>query len=262
MSHQNHDYYIFGLQRTGTNYIEILLHRNFVTRKLNPGSRAWKHSINHPDGYQKNQPTVIIYKNPYTWIESLCLRNTVDWLKRQRDYPADEKPSGALLFGPKNLNVVNLAKTYAHWVDSWALNEDIIERRNTIIVMYEDLLDDKKRDLILTNVMNTFSWTPVRNPQNAPPHQPRRPGGRPHRLNAPKLPQQPPTNQSPPTPNPTQRRWINAHPGSISQSTDYTADRGEYYSKMMPSRLGPKHIAAINDVIGEDRMRTLGYFMI
>lgn len=143
------DYFIFGLQRSGTNYLEQLINQNFNGRRANRVNKCWKHSINIPEGYNDQQPTLIIYKNPYTWVESICLRNTVDWLKTQKDYPAQEGPD-ELLLGPNEINIENLAKTYNHFLNTWLWNRSWNVK--TCVIKYEDLLITNSRNSILSGI--------------------------------------------------------------------------------------------------------------
>ena len=147
------NYFIFGLQRSGTNFLEQIMTRNFGANKQNRNNACWKHNIDPPEGWQSQRPTFIIYKNPYTWIESICFRNTVDWIKRQKKYPANEGPD-ELRLGPQHINIKNLALTYKHFHDSWIpKNED---NKNIMVIRYEDLLIEKERTKILTKINTDF----------------------------------------------------------------------------------------------------------
>lgn len=149
-------YYVFGMQRSGTNFLEQLLKMNYGAKKRNATTSAWKHSIDDPtEGWQKKLPTIIIHKNPYAWVESIATRNTVDWLKTQKTYPADEEILPIYKLGPKNMNVVNLAKTYRHFHMNWLGRTDI---PNYGVIRYEDLLVDDKRYKILLQFNEKFGW--------------------------------------------------------------------------------------------------------
>ena len=149
-------YFDFGLQRSGTNYIEQILNQNFDGRRQNRNNASWKHFIDPPDGWNGQHPTILIYKNPYTWVESICLRNSVDWIKTQRKYPALEGPVD-LKLGPKNINVEALAKTYKHWHDKWILHpKPGANYDNVVIIKYEDLLRDGSRNKILEEIQTKF----------------------------------------------------------------------------------------------------------
>lgn len=142
-------YFLFGLQRSGTNFLERTMTKNFNSSRTNSTHKGncWKHSLDLPSGYNKTVPTLVIYKNPYTWVESLCLRNCVDWEKTQTKFPVTEGPV-KLRLGPKHFNVVQLAKTYKYWCDTWVLSD----LPNRYIIRYEDLLHQDRFDYILSEL--------------------------------------------------------------------------------------------------------------
>lgn len=149
-------YFIFGLQRSGTNFTEQLVQQNFHISKENRHNKCWKHSIDFPNGYKKQHATLIIHKNPYTWIESICLRNTVDWVKRQKDYPITDQIDKELKL--KNFNTVNLAKTYKHWYDTWLGDTDQQLKDISFQIKYEDLLIKNVRNDFLDHLHKKFKW--------------------------------------------------------------------------------------------------------
>lgn len=151
------NYFDFGLQRSGTNFIEQIIQTNFGGQRQNRHKAGWKHFIDPPELWTGQHATFLIYKNPYTWVESICFRNTVDWIKTQRKYPALEGPVD-LKLGPKNINVEALAKTYRHWHDKWILNpKPNANYDNVVIIKYEDLLREQKRNQILESIQLKFN---------------------------------------------------------------------------------------------------------
>lgn len=105
--------------------------------------RSWKHSIDVPAKYDDTITTFVIHKNPYTWVESIALRNDVDWLKTQTTYPALEINDKRVMIGDKRkFDLINLCKTYRHFHETW-LN------RGDMIIKYEDMLiPETRRDII------------------------------------------------------------------------------------------------------------------
>lgn len=159
------NYFDFGLQRSGTNYLEQLIQQNFKGQRQNRNNASWKHFIDPPDLWNGQNPTFLIYKNPYTWVESICFRNAVDWIKTQRVYPALEGEAIYKL-GPKSISVKQLAKTYRHWHDKWIENpKPSANYENVVIIRYEDLLRDGRRNDILTNIQTKFNVN-RKNPNN------------------------------------------------------------------------------------------------
>lgn len=148
-------FYIFGLQRSGTNFVENIMRVNFKSAKLNRGihHNTWKHSIDVPDGYDPSHFTIVIHKNPYTWIESISLRSNVDWEQTQTTYPARQIEDRRFVLGEKRkFNVLNLCRTYKHFHDTWLPRADLVIR-------YEDMLVTETRNKILEKIENSFERT-------------------------------------------------------------------------------------------------------
>ena len=146
----NPQFYIFGIQRSGTNYFCTLLDQNFGASLLNPGQGAWKHSIEVPKKWDSSQQTFLIYKNPYTWVESIICRMKVDWFKTQLTYPGDEQHEDDDLMYD-GMNIENIAKTWKHFHDTW-LNQGLYHFR------YEMLLMEESRDEILDTIQQQTGW--------------------------------------------------------------------------------------------------------
>jgi hypothetical protein len=212
------NYFDFGLQRSGTNFIEQIIQTNFNGQRQNRHKAGWKHFIDPPELWEGQHATFLIYKNPYTWVESICFRNTVDWIKTQRTYPALEGPAINKL-GPKGISVEQLAKTYKHWHESWIEKpKPTANYNNVVVIRYEDLLREGKRNEVLENIQTKF------NAQRKNPNQ-----------------------------------WNIPQKGKVSQSRDYDKEREEYYLSMKPTKLEARHINAINEIVGTDRIQRLGY---
>lgn len=149
-------YYIFGLQRSGTNFLQTLIEQNFKKSSSNSQKTSWKHSIEDPLKYNKDIPTVVIHKNPYTWVESISMRNRVDWQKTQTKYPSQEKTTPEFTVGQQEMNLTNLMLTYRDFHNNWLNREDIT---SYIVIKYEDLLVPEKRIETLEKISETFGWT-------------------------------------------------------------------------------------------------------
>lgn len=145
-------FYIFGLQRSGTNYLQSLVEKNYFTRCANNQKHVWKHSISIPKRLSPTLPVFVIHKSPYTWVESLAFRNDVDWKKTQKTY-LDWDNSNRI--GPNKLNIKDLCETYNHFYNTW-LSE--FHSKNKIVVRYEDLLDIKTRNKCLVDSAKRFKF--------------------------------------------------------------------------------------------------------
>lgn len=132
---RNSPYYIFGLQRSGTNYLETLLRINYYAAKRNTHRKVWKHSLTIPKDYDKTIPSIVIVKNPYTWIESLAWRDRADWHTMQTHFPSDRKH----VIGPNNIDVIDAMTCARTFFDTWCTEdrcviriEDLIQRPEAI----------------------------------------------------------------------------------------------------------------------------------
>lgn len=76
------DFYIFGLQRSGTTYVEKCLTTNFDMQVVN-GPGSWKHRWPIPTEFPNHQESIkfVVTKNPYTWVESIIYRGSADLLE-------------------------------------------------------------------------------------------------------------------------------------------------------------------------------------
>ena len=160
-------YYIAGLQRSGTNYLSSLMTENFDQVSHYPAGYnipSWKHHVEpHPELEQylkeKEKPPKIwffIYKNPYMWIESLCERNKVDYIQTQDMFgKANEEEHK---YGKNEISIVQLSKTWNHWVKSWLIDTPSFIK-NKFIINYEDLLNDAYRENLLQQVQNIGKLT-------------------------------------------------------------------------------------------------------
>lgn len=107
-------YYIFGLQRTGTNYLETLISKNFHVKKANDRVKCWKHSTFIPDHFSFEIPAFILFKNPYLWIESVAFRYSADYVRTQ-----DYRIESDLLLGNEEICLSHLIHTYKKFYKTW-----------------------------------------------------------------------------------------------------------------------------------------------
>lgn len=212
-------YYIFGLQRSGTNYIEDLLRTNFDANRLNRAERklihsTWKHLVEIPyENLREGVPIIMMYKNPYLWVESLCWRNAVDWRTTQLLYPATEG-NPDMFAGPHELNVVNLAKTYLTWHRAW--NTPSNRLSNATIIKYESLLDDNHVN-VLNQLKRTHGFV----------------------LN--------------------RKEIVDIKKGAVGQSGDYTDARENYYASQKTQHLSAYHKNLITSTLGPGNIKKWGY---
>lgn len=125
------DVHVFGLQRSGTTFLEKLLLQNFHCKL---SGEHWKHSIERvPTHYTP----FVIFKNPYTWIESIMFREHADLPVTSPDIliPSYLNAGACTLTDePVTINPVELAKLYERYFYNWGWGR---------IVRYEDLIQEK-----------------------------------------------------------------------------------------------------------------------
>lgn len=148
---------VFGLQRSGTNFLEGCIRNNFIDVKVCNTFRQngiWKHVYNiennsenaketgkrgsqkHFDMIGKEISGVHIHKHPYSWIESI-LRKKVD-IEKTYSFVTDKKNAEAFMIR-NNLNIRNLAELHRNHSSYW-MNVCDNSNKNMFRLRYEDLI--------------------------------------------------------------------------------------------------------------------------
>ncbi len=210
--------YVFGLHRSGTNYLTSLLNVNFkkIIQVNSDGNYTplWKHSV-VVDSTIGDYPTFVVYKNPYTWVESIIKRRQDDghnimlaskYLPHYVDENRYIKTDSDLSYYDGKISFERLLNIYRQFYENWILN--FPKQNNLFVISYEDLLIKEKRDKILDIIGKKFNWD---SPNN----------------------------------------WLNSEPGTIPLSKDYTHERGEYYLNGKPKELSIEEIEMIDTIIDE-----------
>lgn len=155
------DYLIFGIQGSGTQFVDEVIKLNFgklaqydvtmPTHSLEKPSQ-----LTDPTQAFSSKPIIIVYKNPYTWME------TMSWIPDGGfDAPVDESIEGDLYFRALDhtysINVDVSAQMYKKWTTNWCKPQTTIQDR-TIWIRYEDLLVPKTRSMILDDIARKFGW--------------------------------------------------------------------------------------------------------
>lgn len=139
-------YTVFGLQRSGTNWIEQCIKQNFKEMNLANTDKQyiWKHKYDfEPALFGEDRMHLYVIKEPYMWIESI-LRKNVDVAKRYPEVLKDNKNKFDL--GPFDIQkLANLWSEHTIW---WH-QEHIIERSKIHRVEYESLLQPGELDKLL-----------------------------------------------------------------------------------------------------------------
>ena len=139
---------VLGPQRSGTNYLQFLLKRNFYHANIiYEHEYIWKHTA-YPDRDKLLSKKVIhigIIKNPYKWVESLerysadLTDNFGSWKKPMPDYDPDREQFYVEDKSGKKVDVEHAIKLYNKFYNNWMTQDKV----TFSVIKYEDLLDDK-----------------------------------------------------------------------------------------------------------------------
>ena len=234
-------YFQFGLQRTGTTIIDAIIKQNWGYWKANDARQhapkpftlqpqpdtVWKHDIKIPENYDRTAPTVLVYKSPYTWAESMAFRRGLgnggwnqSWGHEHLDlYPQPKPGWNNLTFpGQGTVNIGQIMYVYRDWFNTWLPyakeNPD-----NVTLIKYEDLLNDEKRSEIFKTIATKAGWDIIENPT-----------------------------------------W----PMHVGSSQPMDEERINYYIKGRPTnemfyQHGRRYLNSINDILGQELIVSLGY---
>lgn len=152
--------YIFGLQRSGTNFLQNLLETNLnyrvdnITLSSDPLG-VWKHRVIPPDIENIMVDDIfLILKRPLNWIESICFRSPVDIVSTQEKYQL--KSTESLVIGKNNINLENLIKLYIDHFNNWIYNPPMHIKNNLNILVYEQILECQSSYLNLKTLNNLY----------------------------------------------------------------------------------------------------------
>lgn len=180
-TNRQYTYFQFGIQRTGTTIVDRVIKDTWNYWKANDAfplkdpykqrppqydCLVWKHAINIPDNFVQGAPTVLIYKNPYTWAESMAFRKgagnggwgfTYGHEAEEHMYPQPNHWNTISVPGQGSVNIGQLMYTYKHWFETWLPYHEA-NQDTSVLIRYEDLLIKEKRQEIFSNMAQKFSW--------------------------------------------------------------------------------------------------------
>ena len=144
---------IFGIQRTGTNYLQFLISHNIIIRNtptvledvgFKQGGPGWKHGkiacipdITEEARQSANNIAVIIIKNPYTWYTSI-----VKWTNGTEKHNYDDFGGQTPEHVFKNYN--NLYMSHKNFL--LGDNKQTVYT-DSILIRYEDLILEPKNEI-------------------------------------------------------------------------------------------------------------------
>ena len=164
---------VFGLQRSGTNFLEQLVAKNIRNTKIvnrwKAGDGIWKHAFgveSKPTGASaigmKGDPekakmignrihAIYIHKHPYSWIQSITTKH----VDIKKTYPFVTNELGQKANVLNGLNILHLAQLYHDHTRYWL---DKVETRKVYHVKYEDLIfSPEKTKEIVTDIAQFFN---------------------------------------------------------------------------------------------------------
>jgi len=119
---------IFGLQRSGNNWLSLILKKSYKNVRLMGNDEAgWKHGMYRiPEVLGRECHVIILSKEPYCWLPSIF-----KYRAGRHEASANFKQ---FLNGSSSIELYNLM--YAHWLDVE------LREKQKIIIAYETLLAD------------------------------------------------------------------------------------------------------------------------
>lgn len=146
------EFMIFGIQRSGTTFLENLLTMNYHCVVAN-GS-TWKHSLQVPITDVKS---IAIIKSPYTWVESICFREPADLHRTSPEILEEDEVMIDNSYGECVINIRTLVDIYYNWFSAWHLS-------TATLIRYEDILYPQQQKEIL----DTLGFKPKNGPWQIP----------------------------------------------------------------------------------------------
>jgi len=226
--------YINGLHRSGTNYLGALLNSNFGgISGLNSGYNfgpEWKHSFIPSENINGDYPIFIVYKNIYTWLESVLHRRVDDgWhivvstMTRPKYVNLNNfiTPEKDFEFNYNNnkFKLSFVVNCYKQYFENWIFNTDKKIKDSIVLIKYEDLLNNESRISVLEKISEKFKWDKP-------------------------------------------KEWVNPDKGTISLSKEYNDDSETYYIDGKPKFLTDEQIKVIDEIITNEFKNKLDSFKI
>lgn len=216
------NFYMFGLQRSGTNFIYDTIHGNFENMLQlnivdhNVSSPTWKHLIEPRNEWVPNVPVLFVYKNPYTWLESVAYRNSMDFWESHGQEGRQSPIVPYYVDTNRKVMVYSFehaVRMWCHAIHSWAIDPPF----PTFPIKYEDLLVEESRDKIFAELKDKYNLTPTPNAGFVPAA------------------------------------------GQVINSNSYTPSMGDYYKEGRPENLSKHFIEMVGELLDEDILNFTEY---
>lgn len=222
---------VFGLQRSGTNFLEQLLKNNVsqvnIVNRWKSGDGIWKHAYdmekkptNGKTAGEQGDKTkaemiggrihaIYIHKHPYSWLQSITNKH----VDIKKTYPFVTDDSTIML---KDLNLIRLTQLYRDHTAYW-LNK--VETRKVYHVKYEDLIESESHTKEIVKDIASFFDRKIKH------------------------------------------KTIQI-PNRVSQSKQFTEEERQRYKKYQIQTLSYEHIQEINRILNRDHLEKQGYDLI
>lgn len=164
---------VFGLQRSGTNYVEQLLLRNVKKSAVLNGGNAtpreayignnfkglWKHGYNFSSSdfkklFKHKFKIFYVYKHPYRWIESV--------LRKGQDFHDDVIKVNPSIFSSKKKSFVEQCAVL--YVDHMRYWREVCAKYDFMRIYYKNLLDHEQEFLASAASLYDLSLTKTYHP--------------------------------------------------------------------------------------------------
>jgi hypothetical protein len=156
------NFYIFGLHRSGTNFLTNLISQNYkntIYKSSNTNfSDDWKHSFK---GFLINDDSlkIVIYKNVNTWVESVLIRRPYDGhhiikaleVQDNDKYITLQSMESKYFFIDGKISLSHIVESYVYFYENYLNNDD-----NVIFVKYEDLLHKEGLERVMKKLGKKF----------------------------------------------------------------------------------------------------------
>ncbi len=149
-------YYIFGIQRTCTNYAKVLVQNNFYGEcgnKNDYGHWSWKHNGDAEQAtanLAQNTPVIFCYKEPKRWLGSIK-NQSIDFVNRYglSNYPNYTDPQ--LIINNSEFSW-SMPKALQVWVDFHINWIRCAHRCNMVVLNQEKMLEQPNVIDVLTRI--------------------------------------------------------------------------------------------------------------
>ena len=159
-------YFLYGLHRSGTNVLERSIGSNFPGFPSQSNhtnfNKTWKHSFVGSECMPDEDVSIIIYKNLYTWLESVLIRAPFDghhiYMSTEKQIPEFYKKIQSIQSKHYFVNyIVTLEGMINIYFEFLKMHKQQIDLGKKVhFVSYEDLLHPESYEGIMKSLSKVF----------------------------------------------------------------------------------------------------------